>query len=143
MERRKILRELGLECPYFPKSEDITKFFGSVKKINPLQLWHLHRFCDKHGLDFQLIDSTLTYDENKQYLASQAMDSHIEDQIQECKSQEDDFMSHHFLSYYVNCVNDGTTKSEETGEPVLTGGIRTHARFSLAEWIRQTPHFLG
>jgi len=79
----------------------------------------------------------LTYDENKQYLVSQATDSHIEDQVQECKSQEEDYMKHHFLSYYVSCVNDGTTKSEETGEPVKSN------RFSLAEWIQQFPHFLG
>jgi len=141
MERREILSELGLECPYFSKHENITMFFGSVKKLNQLQLWHLKRFCDQHELDYQLIDITLTYSENKIYLASQAMNSNIE--IQECKSLEEDYMKHHFLTYYVSCVNDGTTKSEETGEPVLTGGIRTHARFSLAEWIRQTPHFLG
>jgi len=136
MERRIILRELGLECPYFPEHENITMFFGSVKKLNPLQLWHLHRFCDKHGLDYQLIDSILTYDENKQYLVSQVMDSHIEDRIQECKSQEDDFMSHHFLSYYVSCINEGATKSEETGKPIQP------SRFSLSDWIKNS-HFLG
>lgn len=131
MERRKILAEQGLECPYFPKSEDITKFFGRVKKLKHLQLWHLRRFCDLHELDYQLIDLTLDYGENKKYLVSQATDSHIEDQVKECKSQEEDYMKHHFLSYYVSCVNDGTTKSEEAGEPIpLT-------RFSLKEWIQQ------
>lgn len=107
-----------------------------------MQLWHLHRFCDRHDLDYQLVDSTLTYDENKRYLVSQATDSRIEDRIQECKSQEEEYMKHHFLSHYVSCINQGETKSEQTGE-IIPGGIRTHPRFSLAEWIHQTPTFLG
>lgn len=142
MERRIILRELGLECPYFPKHENITMFFGSVKKLNHLQLWHLHRFCDKHGLDYQLIDFSLTYDENKKYLTSLVTDGNIESRLPECESQEQDFMSHHFLTYYVNCINEGATKSEETGKSIL-GGIRTRTRFSLAEWILQNSRFLG
>jgi len=144
MERRKILEEQGVECPYFPKSEDITKFLGRVKKIKPLQLWHLHRFCDKHELDYQLIDNTLTYGENKEYLLSFVLtktedlywmvDKHKESQ----ESAWDQYLSEHFLTFYVTCMREGATKSEETGEPILTS-----KHFSLAKWIQQNSPFLG
>ena len=136
MERRKILRELGLECPYFPKHENVTMFFGSVKKLNPLQLWHLHRFCKQHELDYQLIDLTLTYSENKKYLASLVTEFNIESRVHEWESQKEYYMTHHFLTYYVNCVNEGATKSEETGKPIQP------SRFSLSDWIKNS-HFLG
>lgn len=133
MERRIILRELGLECPYFPEHENITMFFGSVKKLNHLQLWHLRRFCDKHELDYQFIDLTLTYSENKKYLAS-LTEFNIESPVWE--SQEEYYMEHHFLTYYVSCINEGATKSEETGKPIQP------SRFSLSDWIKNS-HFLG
>jgi len=135
MERRKILQEQGLECPHFPKSEDITKFFGRVKKVNPLQLWHLRRFCDKHGLDYQLIDSTLEYEENKKHLASLVTDFKVENRL--AKSLEEEYMTHHFLSDYVNCIIEGATKSEETGEPIQP------SRFSLSDWINSHSFFRG
>lgn len=105
--------------------------------MNALQLWHLRRFCEQHGLDYQLIDLTLTYSENKKYLASQVADFNRENQLDEWKSQEEYHMKHHFLTYYINCAREGATKSEETRNPIQPN------RFSLAEWIRQNSHFFG
>ena len=39
-----------------------------MKRLNPLQWRHLKQLCDKHGIDYQEIDSSLSYDENKQHL---------------------------------------------------------------------------
>lgn len=103
--------------------------------MNALQLWHLRRFCEQRSLDYQLIDLTLTYSENKKYLASQ--DFNPENQLDEWKSQEEYHMKHHFLTYYINCAREGATKSEETGNPIQPN------RFSLAEWIRQNSRFFG
>lgn len=125
MERRKILAEQGLECPYFPKSEDITKFFRRVKKLNPLQLWHLHKFCDKHGLDYYLIDNTLNYSENKKFLSSLITDFQVD--LDEAASQDEEYMKHHCLSHYIACAIQGETKSEERA-PVQVG-------FSLTDWV--------
>lgn len=36
--------------------------------MNTLEKRLLQRFCEEHGLDYQLIDDTLTYDENKKQL---------------------------------------------------------------------------
>jgi len=38
--------------------------------LTPLQKYQLEEFCRKHGLDTQLIDDSLTYDENKAKLES-------------------------------------------------------------------------
>jgi len=76
----------------------------------------------------------LTYSENKKYLAS-LTEFNIESPVWE--SQEEYHMKHHFLTYYINCVNEGATKSKETGEPIQP------SRFSLNEWIRQNSPFLG
>jgi len=47
------------------------------------------------------------------------------------ESQLEDYMKNKFLTYYVTCVQDGTTKSEEVGGPMPV----TPTRFSLKEWV--------
>jgi len=108
-----------------------------VEKLNYLQLWQLRRFCEKHGLDYQLIDLTLTYSENKKYLASLITNFNPESRLEEWKSQEEQYIQENFLTDYINHVREGATKSEETGKHIQSN------RFSLAEWIRQNSHFLG
>lgn len=71
------LRKTGSTLHTKPSRQVITRkpklpFFFSVwgEKMNNLELRHLKNFCWKHGLDEQLIDSTLTYGENSGYLKS-------------------------------------------------------------------------
>lgn len=48
------------------------------EKVNNLQKWHLRRFCDKHGLDYQLIDNEISYYENKKSLQELVFDKQID-----------------------------------------------------------------
>lgn len=98
-----------------------------------IELWHLKRFCKKHNIDIQEIDNTLTHRENKKHLQS-LIHRDIEDRMDEWKAQEEHYMRHHFLTFYINQAREGPTKSEETGEPIRSN------RFSLAEWIQQHSH---
>lgn len=98
--------------------------------MNPLEFWHLKRLCEKHGLDYQEIDSSLTYWENKEHLKTLVIEGEEEgtgDSMLEWWMQE------HFLTYYVGCVQEGLTVSEETGAPIQT-------RFSLKQWIISNSH---
>lgn len=51
--------------------------------MNNLQLKYLKNFCRKHGLDEQLIDSTLTYGENSGYLKSLVPNFDPEERLKE------------------------------------------------------------
>jgi hypothetical protein len=100
--------------------------------MNNLQVRQLKIFCKKHELDTALIDSTLTYSENKDYLRSQITD--FGDRLaerwsarqEEWDSAEEDYFVNHFLMYYLFCVKDGSNKSQDVG-PVL----QTTPEFSL------------
>ena len=61
----------------------------------------LERLCRKHGLDVQLIDDTLTYEENKKYLLS-LVPKNLEDLIENGESLEEWYMKEHFLTYYLS-----------------------------------------
>jgi hypothetical protein len=83
--------------------------------MNNLQLRQLKIFCRKHELDGHLIDDTLTYSENKDYLKSQIPDFNPESRLDEWDSAEEEYLSNHFLWYYMFCMKDGSNKSEEVG----------------------------
>jgi len=95
--------------------------------MNPLQLWRLRRFCEKHGLDYQLIDNSLTYDENLKYLSSLVPGRN---HSKEWESQLEWYQKEHFLTFYISCILDGETKSKEVGEPISIG-------FSLKKWVNR------
>jgi len=104
--------------------------------MNNLELRHLKRYCDEYGIDYQEIDDTLTYWENKQHLRtiarmlSQSLDEFELRRMEELQKQ---YMKEHLLSYYLLCQLDGQTRSRETGE------IPSHyPRFSLETFIQQT-----
>jgi len=69
--------------------------------MHPFQLKALKRLCEKHGLDPQLIDNTLTYEENKKHLLSLVMKD-LENREEEAKSYTEWYMKEHFLSYYIS-----------------------------------------
>ena len=105
--------------------------FFYIRGVNDiqLQLWHLKRLCRKYSIDIQEIDNSLTYSENKQHLLSLVTDREMD--IRALRSQEEQYMKEHILSHYVVCKMEGTTKSEEVGEPY-------YPRFSLERFIQQT-----
>jgi len=55
----------------------------------------------------------------------------LEDLLADAKSQLEDYMKNNFLTYYVTCIQDGTTKSEEVGASIHS------TRFSLREWVNR------
>ena len=100
-----------------------------------LELWHLKRICDKYGLDYQEIDNTLTYSENKEHLVS-LIEVKVEERLDEWRSKEQQYMKEHALSHYIMCARNDETTSEETGPPL-------QPRFSLATYIQSQagrPH---
>ena len=107
----------------------------------PLELWLLKRFCDKYGIDYQEIDGTLTYWENKRHLESLVIPSYgslaadrsgWDGSLVAWESQMEWYLTHHFLEYYIACIDAGWTISEEMGEP-----LPHYPRFSLATYIQQ------
>lgn len=93
--------------------------------MNRLELWRLKQLCKERSLDVQEIDDSLTYWENKKHLLSLA---HSENG--DWDSEQEWYDSEHFLTYYVTCILEGSTKSEEVGAPL-------QSRFSLATYIKQ------
>ena len=103
--------------------------------MNALELWHLKRLCNKWEIDYQEIDSTLTYWENKRHILTivakmvYPLDPTVE---RTWKSLEEKYMAEHFLIYYICCIEDGLTISEEMGET-----SPHYPRFSLETYIQQ------
>jgi len=97
--------------------------------MNNLQLRHLLNFCRKHELDPHLIDKTLTYSENKDYLKSLVPDFDPESRMDEWKSMEEQYMADHALSHYLACMLEGRTKSKDVGKVV------SKHRFSLRDMV--------
>lgn len=101
--------------------------------MNNLELRHLKRYCDKYGIDYQEIDNSITYSENKQHLRSiarmisQSLDVFELRRMEELQTQ---YMKEHILSHYLLCQLNGETKSAEVGEP-------HYPRFSLTRFIQQ------
>jgi len=89
--------------------------------LNNLELATLKRYCDKYGLDYQEIDNSLTFWENKKHLRSlvkmltRTLDVFEMERMAELQKQ---YMKEHFLSYYVACQMAGETKSTEVSQPL-------------------------
>ena len=109
----------------------------------------LKKFCDKYEIDYQEIDNSLTYWENKEHLQSivwgpiPSYGPLIADQYEakrvwkrrqeSWEAQMEWYLKTHFLWYYISCIEAGWTISEETGETPLH-----YPRFSLETYIQQT-----
>ena len=113
----------------------------------PLELWLLKRFCDKYEIDYQEIDNTLTYWENKEHLKSIALGpiptygpiradlgglDDWENRLAAWESQMEWHLKNHFLEYYIACIEARWTISEEMGETPPH-----YPRFSLETYIQQ------
>jgi len=101
--------------------------------LNNLELATLKRYCDKYGLDYQEIDNSLTFWENKKHLRSlvqmltRTLDVFEMERMAELQKQ---YMKEHFLSYYLACQMAGETKSTEVEQP------QHSSRFSLQTYIQ-------
>jgi hypothetical protein len=101
--------------------------------MNNLEMAHLVRYCKKYGIDYQEIDSTLTYYENKQHLRSivrmidQSLDAFEIERMAELQRQ---YMKEDPISYYLACQMVGETVSSETGAPV-----DHEVSFSLSDYV--------
>ena len=78
--------------------------------------------CDEHDLDYQEIDRTLNYYENRGHLEALA---HLAGQ----DTRGGQYMEEHVLEDYIMAQLTGETESEDTAPiPDETG-------FSLAQWV--------
>jgi len=117
----------------------------------PINLWLLKRFCDRYGLDYQEIDDTLSYYENKEHLQSLVWGERIrafgpietdrsglrtwEHKEAEWESQMAQYVAEHLLEEYIAYRDAGWTISTEVGEP---NPYPTHyPPFSLEQFIIQ------
>jgi hypothetical protein len=104
--------------------------------MHPFQKKKLREYCRRYSLDTHLIDSKLTYAENKDYLRSQITDfsdrlsERWSDRQEEWDSAEEDYFCNHFLMYYVLCIRDGSTRSAIVGESDTSA-----PQFSLREFV--------
>lgn len=101
-----------------------------MKGTHIFQLRHLRKFCQKHELDEHFIDSTLTFYENKKYLKSLVPNFDPETHLDEWGSKEEEYMTNHFLWFYISCIRDGTNRSAQDGEPV-----ESTPQFSLRAFV--------
>jgi len=108
--------------------------------LNNLEFRHLKRFCDKYGIDYYEIDNTLTYRENKEHLRSlahmltQTLDMFEIEQLgvwRQMAEMQKQYMSEHFLSYYLAWQMAGETTATDIGPPVEP------YQFSLKDYIKQ------
>jgi len=99
--------------------------------MNALELWHLKRFCDRHGLDYAEIDDTLTYWENKEHLKSLIIGEPDLNQWRGEMERYMDYRREHFLQYYIDATRRGETTSKDVG------AISTGSGFSLSAYIRR------
>ena len=96
--------------------------------MNNLELWTLRKYCRAHELDVHLIDSTLTYSENKKFLKTLETDFSIEERA--ARSFMEQYLAEHPLSDYVMAKLQGQTKLQL--EPIMVT-----TTFSLRNWIQQ------
>lgn len=101
--------------------------------MNNLEMRTLLLYCDKYGLDYQEIDDTLTYWENKKHLKSIVTMLRLTGDVFEIariESLQEQYMTEHPLHYYLSCRIVGTTRPRDIGKPVDTPGL-----FSLKKHI--------
>ena len=93
----------------------------------------LIRYCQKYDIDFQEIDDSLTYWENKKHLRSlvQMLTLSLDVfEIERMAELQKQYMKENFIAYYISCQMAGETKSSDVGPPV------EEPRFSLLEYIK-------
>ena len=88
--------------------------------MNYLELATLIRYCKKYDIDFQEIDDSLNFRENKEHLRElMQMIARTLDvfEIERMAEMQNQYMKEHFISYYLACQMAGETKSTKIGQP--------------------------
>ena len=104
----------------------------------------LKKFCQKHELDTQLIDSKISYTENRQYLETLViktfksfsdLDHHgdrmLESRLHEWNAAEEEYLANHFLWYYLICIKEVANKLGKMPHGIKT----TIGRMAIDEWL--------
>jgi hypothetical protein len=104
-----------------------------------LELWLLKRFCDKHGIDYAEIDTSLEYWECKEELQKRFMAYDPEERMKAWESELVEYLDEHFLSDYIMAALSGETVSHKSGAPIKA----VKSGFSLAEYIKCSHLFWG
>jgi len=99
--------------------------------LNNLELATLKRYCDKYGLDYQEIDNSLTFWENKKHLRAlvkmltRTLDVFEIERMAELQKQ---YIKEHPIAHYLACQMAGETTTTDIGPPV------EEFKFSLREY---------
>jgi len=99
--------------------------------LSILQLRHLKRYCDKYGIDYQEVDSSLTYHENKEHLRGlvqmlmRSLDTFEMERMAELQKQ---YIKEHPILHYLACQMAGETTSTDIGPHM-------EEHFSLRGWV--------
>lgn len=103
-------------------------------KVNNLEIAHLKRICDKYGIDYYEMDSSLTYWENKKHLMGIVNRLRLSldcFELARMESLQEQYLKEHFLSYFVMCqLNNEATPAE-------VGKLPDSPKFSLVEFVKR------
>lgn len=104
--------------------------------MNSLEMRHLLNFCRKHGFDSHLIDRTLTYSENKDYLKSLVPDFDPESRMKEWEAAELWWMREHpLLSRMAENTPQEAACAVDDGRPLrFSLKTLTYVGFSLRQY---------
>jgi len=107
--------------------------------LNPLEIFNLHKFCRKHGIDTQEIDYSLTYDENMDHLRSFVVEFWDELSIRQAESMEE-----WFYEQQIEWREDEILKSyEESDSPLLYFRVYLRYRYKYRGIIKGRLQFYG
>lgn len=110
--------------------------------MNHLEQHHLMRYCRKYGLDYQEIDNSLTYWENKKHLQSlmrmlsRSLDVFEIARMEELQKQ---YIADHPLEYYMSYrMNETKSHNVKKAKPLqFSLKTKTAIGFSLQHLLQQ------
>jgi len=103
--------------------------------MNPLEIYNLHRFCRKYGIDTQEIDYSLTYDENMDHLKSLIM---LGESWEKYSARQIDEMEKFYEEAQIEWREDELLKQyEESDSPLLYFRVYLRYRYRYRGIIKE------